>query len=203
MSDDTPSPLNNVITKRRARKSQSISPASRTSGWRKLMISSRGGRNRSSWRSSRGWLICLPRQRISPSKESRPPKSGIPNRKKTRMHTRLSCKIDYLLRSNHRDRSIASSFFTDDYLRSRPAARRKARRTIGRKDCRFREERLAQLHQKQNENPPAKPTTGLPCRGCQVLGDHRYVRDRCFETYRKRHNPYRAGSVQDKHRPGQ
>ena len=24
------------------------------------------------------------------------------------------CKIDYLLRSNHRDRSIASSFFTDD-----------------------------------------------------------------------------------------
>src|SRR5262249_39884480 len=43
-----------------------------------------------------------------------PPKSGIPNRKKTGMHTRLSCKIDYLLRSNHRDRSIASSFFTDD-----------------------------------------------------------------------------------------
>ena len=35
-------------------------------------------------------------------------------RQKTRMHTRLSCKIDYLLRSNHRDRSIASEFFTDD-----------------------------------------------------------------------------------------
>src|SRR5215472_14156252 len=32
------------------------------------------------------------------------------------MQTRLSCKIDYLLRSNHRDRSIASSFFTDDSL---------------------------------------------------------------------------------------
>jgi hypothetical protein len=32
------------------------------------------------------------------------------------MPTRLSCKIDYLLRSNHRDQSIASSFFTDDYL---------------------------------------------------------------------------------------
>jgi hypothetical protein len=31
------------------------------------------------------------------------------------MHTRLACKIDYLLRSNHRDRSIASSFFTDDF----------------------------------------------------------------------------------------
>src|SRR5262249_55336764 len=44
------------------------------------------------------------------------PNREIPNRKKTGMHTRLSCKIDYLLRSNHRDRSIASSFFTDDYL---------------------------------------------------------------------------------------
>src|SRR5215467_14119951 len=32
----------------------------------------------------------------------------VPSRKKTGMHTRLSCKIDYLLRSNHRDRSIAS-----------------------------------------------------------------------------------------------
>jgi hypothetical protein len=39
------------------------------------------------------------------------------------MHTRLSCKIDYLLRSNHRDRSIASEFFTDDtqgFLRPSP-----------------------------------------------------------------------------------
>src|SRR5262245_10213445 len=35
------------------------------------------------------------------------------------MHTRLSCKIDYLIRSNHRDRSIASGFFTDDYLDTR------------------------------------------------------------------------------------
>jgi ABC transporter substrate binding protein len=43
---------------------------------------------------------------------------SIPNRKKTGMHTRLSCKIDYLLRSNHRDRSIPSSFFTDDYPKS-------------------------------------------------------------------------------------
>jgi hypothetical protein len=62
---------NEQLAHRPARKSQSISPASRTSGWRRLMISSRGGRNRSSWRSSRGWLIGLPRQRISPSKESR------------------------------------------------------------------------------------------------------------------------------------
>src|SRR5262249_33914349 len=55
-----------------------------------------------------------------PDSESRrrrnhePPKSGIPKRKKTWVHTRLSCKIDYLLRLNHRDRSIASEFFTDD-----------------------------------------------------------------------------------------
>src|SRR5262249_51787544 len=85
-----------------------------TSGWQRLMISSRGGRNRASWRSSRG--------SVSPHSESRrrrnhgPPKSGIPIRKKNRMHTPPSCKIDYLLRSNHLDRSIASSFFTDDHL---------------------------------------------------------------------------------------
>src|SRR5262249_25308212 len=58
---------------------------------------------------------------FSPDGESRrrrnhePPKSGIPKRKKTWVHTRLSCKIDYLLGSNHRNRSIASEFFTDDY----------------------------------------------------------------------------------------
>src|SRR6516225_5713467 len=55
-----PGPTRHTELKRRARKSQSISPASRTSGWRKLMIFSRRGRNRSSWRSSRGWLIGLP-----------------------------------------------------------------------------------------------------------------------------------------------
>src|SRR5262249_20200473 len=48
-----------------------------------------------------------------------PSKSRLPKRKKTGMHTRLSCKLDYLLRSNHRDRSIASEFFTDDYLDTR------------------------------------------------------------------------------------
>src|SRR5262249_39471959 len=69
--------------------------------------------------------------------------------------------------------------------------------------CRFREERLAQLRGKENGNPPAKLTRDLPCCGCQALEDQRYVRARCFATYRKRHNPYRAGSVRDKHRPGQ
>src|SRR5262249_42845110 len=68
---------------------------------------------------------------VFPDSESRrrrnhgPPTSGIPNRKKTRMHTRLSCKIDYLLRSNHRDRSIASEFFTDDSLRKPPGGIRR------------------------------------------------------------------------------
>src|SRR5262245_61101926 len=73
-----PGPIRHTELKRPARKSQSISPASRTSGWRRLMISSSGGRNRSSWRSSRGWLIGLPRQRISPSKESRTAHIGNP-----------------------------------------------------------------------------------------------------------------------------
>ena len=55
-----------------------------------------------------------------PDSESRrrrnhePPKSGIPKRKKTATHNRLSCKIEYLLRSNHCDGSIASEFFTGD-----------------------------------------------------------------------------------------
>src|ERR1019366_8332500 len=43
------------------------------------------------------------------------PKSGIPKRKKTETRPRLSCKIEYLLRSNHCDVSIASEFFTADY----------------------------------------------------------------------------------------
>jgi hypothetical protein len=32
-----------------------------------------------------------------------------------RHNRRLSCKIDYSLRSNRPDQSIASEFFTDDY----------------------------------------------------------------------------------------
>jgi len=41
-------------------------------------------------------------------------RSGIPKRKKTTTHPRLSCNIEYLLTSNHRDRSIASEYFTGD-----------------------------------------------------------------------------------------
>jgi hypothetical protein len=43
-----------------------------------------------------------------------PPKSGIPNRKKTEACPRLSCKIEYLLTSNHRDQSTTSEYFTGD-----------------------------------------------------------------------------------------
>src|SRR6476646_4449989 len=43
-------------------------------------------------------------------------KSGILKRKKTKTCPRLSCKIEYLLTSNHSDGSIASEFFTGDYL---------------------------------------------------------------------------------------
>ena len=52
-----PGPARQTEPNRPARKPQSISAASRTSGWRRLMILSRAGRNKSSWRSSRGWLI--------------------------------------------------------------------------------------------------------------------------------------------------
>src|SRR6476619_3809596 len=42
-------------------------------------------------------------------------KSGIRKRKKTKTYPRLSCKIEYLLTSNHSDKSIASKFFTGDH----------------------------------------------------------------------------------------
>src|ERR1700683_1376943 len=42
------------------------------------------------------------------------PKSGIPKRKKIEACPRLSCKIQYLLASNHSDQSTASEYFTDD-----------------------------------------------------------------------------------------
>src|SRR4051794_3152882 len=41
-------------------------------------------------------------------------KSKNSKRKKTRTYPPLSCKIEYLLASNHSDRSIASEFFTGD-----------------------------------------------------------------------------------------
>src|SRR6476646_10210303 len=46
-------------------------------------------------------------------------KSGIRKRKKTKTYPRLSCKIEYLLTSNHSDKSIASKFFTGDSIFNR------------------------------------------------------------------------------------
>jgi len=60
---------------------------------------------------------------LSPDSESRrqrnhePPQSGIPKRKKTEPNTRLSCKIEYLFKSNRANQSIASEYFTGDKLR--------------------------------------------------------------------------------------
>src|SRR6478609_9078210 len=62
---------------------------------------------------------------VLPNSESRRPrnheaaKSGIQKRKKTTTHPRLSCKIEYLLTSNHRDGSIACEFFTVDSILDR------------------------------------------------------------------------------------
>src|ERR1700731_4422490 len=65
-------------------------------------------------------VVAWPAHGRPPDSESRrrrnhePPKSGIPKRKKTATYNRLSCKIEYLLRSNHGDGPIASEFFTGD-----------------------------------------------------------------------------------------
>src|SRR5580693_8155505 len=56
------------------------------------------------------WLAhgCPPDSESRRRRNHEPPQSGIPKRKKTATHTRLSCKIEYLLRSNHGHSSIAS-----------------------------------------------------------------------------------------------
>lgn len=115
-SGGCPGPTRQTELKRPARNCQSISAARRTSGWRRLMISSRGGQtDHPDDRRVAG-------SRLSSNSESRrqrnhePHKSGIPKRKKTETHPRLSCKIQYLLSSNYSDASTASEFFTGDAL---------------------------------------------------------------------------------------
>src|ERR1700733_14281883 len=51
------------------------------------------------------------------------PKSGISKRKKIEACPRLSCKIQYLLTSNHSDQSTTSEYFTDDKIIIAPNAR--------------------------------------------------------------------------------
>src|SRR5258708_36956911 len=64
------------------------------------------------------WLAhgCPPDSESRRRRNHEPPKSGIPKRKKTATHNRLSCKIEYLLKSNHGDGSISSESFTLDAL---------------------------------------------------------------------------------------
>src|SRR3984957_14421247 len=61
-------------------------------------------------------VVCPPDSESRRRRNHEPPKSGIPKRKKTATHNRLSCKIEYLLRSNHGHSSIASEFFTGDSI---------------------------------------------------------------------------------------
>src|SRR6202522_3781996 len=56
------------------------------------------------------------------------PKSGIQKRKKIEACPRLSCKIQYLLASNHRDQSTTSEYFTDDDIGRRRTGRREPKR---------------------------------------------------------------------------
>ena len=61
----------------------------------------------------------FPQQRIVPSRESRATQIGNPKTQETAPSTPLSCKIDYLPKSNHRHKSIASEFFTGNFHDSR------------------------------------------------------------------------------------
>src|SRR5258705_4487528 len=65
-------------------------------------------------RAAGSWLFLDSESRRQRSHEPRQPE--VRKRKKSDIHTRLSCKIDYLLRSNHNDQSIASEFFTGDSI---------------------------------------------------------------------------------------
>src|SRR5258707_13176059 len=66
-------------------------------------------------RAAGSWV--LPNSESRRQRNHEAAKSGIQKRKKTRTYPRLSCKIEYLLTSNHSDGSIASEFFTGDYVR--------------------------------------------------------------------------------------
>src|SRR6202011_4731460 len=70
-SGGSPGPTPHPTLKRLPKKSHLIPAASRTSGWRRLMIASRDERNKSSWRSSRGWLMAPPNSESRRHRESR------------------------------------------------------------------------------------------------------------------------------------
>src|SRR5258705_5275636 len=65
-------------------------------------------------RAAGSWV--LPNSESRRQRNHEAAKSGIQKRKKTKTYPPLSCKIEYLLTSNHSDGSIASEFFTGDGL---------------------------------------------------------------------------------------
>src|SRR5262249_44778980 len=70
-----PGPTPHTELKRPARKAQSISPASRTSGWRKVMISSGGGREKEPWRDDGRMALGIPPRPTLPAYgDQHPPK---------------------------------------------------------------------------------------------------------------------------------
>jgi len=82
-----------------------------------------------------------PQHRISPAKESQSANFRNPKRKKIETRPRLPCKIQYLLTANHRAKSSASEFFTDDWrkLEEATSAREslKLHRSLFRRDVRL------------------------------------------------------------------
>src|SRR5260370_15544146 len=71
-------------------------------------------------RAAGSWV--LPNSESRRQRNHEAAKSGIQKRKKTKTYPRLSCKIEYLLTSNHSDGSIASEFFTGDSIVVRSAS---------------------------------------------------------------------------------
>ena len=92
-----------------------VSAARRTSGWRRLMIFSRRTRQIVLTIVARLAHGFSPTANLAVKGINEAAKSGFEKRKKTKTYPRLSCKIEYLLTSNHSDGSIASEFFTGDY----------------------------------------------------------------------------------------
>ena len=123
-SGGCPGPTRHTEPKRFARKSQLISAASRTSGWRRLMIASRDERNKSSWRSSRGWLIVPPNSESRRHKESRTAQIGNPKTQENR-HQHRAFLQDRILVQIKSHRSINDFQILHGRLHTQPLRRRR------------------------------------------------------------------------------
>jgi hypothetical protein len=111
-----PGPMRQTELKRPARSAQSISAARRTNGWRRVDdLTKRWAKDRPDDRRAAGSR--LPSNSESAVKRNHEtPKSRISKRKKIEACPRLSCKIQYMLASNHRDQSTNYEYFTDDSI---------------------------------------------------------------------------------------